>query len=414
MKDYKKDVLFFYPSNILGGAELLFIKCADYLSQQTELFNVKYVDYVFGCAYKIGINEKIKLIEYKNSSLDLKEGTIVILPLSYITYVDKFFNNIESLKFLFWSLNPTNLSRQIYFYKNSIPSVNKNNREVIGKSLRDLTENGVIRYMDYNNYFTSSKTFLFRASTIDYLPISVSDFEIKPYNEIHSKYSNDGTITFLWLGRLDADKYFTIVVFLNELEKLSDIRNIQLLIVGIGNKERSIRKKCKDLSFNVEFLGKVYGKDLDDLIDKRVDIGLAMGTSALDIAKRGKPVIVEGFLNKEYAAGVINDFVCVNCLKNFDVVSPGYYDKNGGLSFKDLFDLILADYSNYAYMCEKYVYDNHSMSVIGHKLISAINRVDDSYDKKTRKDISVIRGYIKNTILWKMKMIKNKIKIYIA
>lgn len=406
----KRNVYFFCPSFVLGGAELLFLRCADYLANYSDKYVVSYIDYDGGSYFKLDNIVHVTFVKYRNSPVEVVNDSIVILPLSYISSIDYYFVNPQSLKFLYWSLNPTNLTRQINLYNHKLFLINKKTRTKIGEYLKMLTDRGVIRYMDYNNYYFSSSVFLFDANSVDYLPISVEDFDIDKINGLKKKPLDSKNLTFLWLGRLDKDKFNTIVVFINELENMSNDYNIVFLIVGSGSKEEELKKICKKRTICVEFLGKVYGEELNSIIDKRVDIGLAMGTSALDIAKRCKPVILEGFLDKIYSAGSINDFICLNSSEFFDVVSPGYYARGNGNTFSNVVKSILADYERCANLCAQHVYSNFLMGVNGLKLISAIENINSNYHISDYENIVRINTLLNKSFLWKVKKLLIKIK----
>ncbi len=240
-----------------------------------------------------------------------------------------------------------------------------------------MSEKGIIRYMDYNNYYWNSSVFNFSLRKICYLPIVVDDI-VAP--DMKDKSFGFKELSFVWLGRLDVDKYHTILTFLNELESLSSSYKITLYIVGVGNKEKTLRKKCEKMVTKVVFIGKLFGEELKEFIVDNVDIGLAMGTSALDIAKMGKPVIVEGVLDHTYKVGKRKDYVLVSEIKNYDVVSPGYYDKNLGHGFNDLICRILNDYKTCAYMCYSYVKQRHSEPFVMGKIEAAIKKAYNNYD----------------------------------
>ncbi len=401
------NVYFCYPSKTIGGAELLFFRCANYLAKNKEMV-IFYIDYIDGYCWRLMDDESINKVEYDDKPLSILPNSVVIVPLSTLTCLDRYIKNVNEIKLLFWSISPQNLTRKIDIYKEKLFCLNKEKRKIVGTRLKKLTEQGVIRYMDYSNYYNCSKVFLFNTSQVDYLPIFVDDFNLitkDTYNRNKSK------ITFLWLGRLDVDKYFTVVTFINELEDLSHTTPVRLIIIGKGSVENKIKEKAKKCSIEIIFAGIKTGKELFNIIDVESDIGLAMGTSALDIAKRCKPVIVEGFLKKEYEHGQINDYLCLNELQYYDVVSPGYYDSQKGRCFKETFNNILKDYDEFSQKCFMHVYLNHMMSSVGAKLEESIYNLN--YDKSSYDSICYINMIIKNNLFWKIKnyLIKFKNKL---
>lgn len=380
-----KKVAFCYPSRCLGGAELLFVKCARFLIDKGE-YIVYYIDFLDGYGISLLKNEPdIKhILFFQGEKIKIESDTVVITPLSYLPRIVSIFENPFQCKFLFWSIHPYNLVSYINLYKNKIFAVRKAKRTAIGKYLSVLSQRGIIRYMDYNNYFWSSKVFNYSCDNTLFLPIFVDNFQIKSPT---GSYLKNNEISFLWLGRLDNDKYNTILTFINELEALSSSYKIKLYIAGYGNKENKLHEICSSLSFETIFLGKVVGIDLEKLISQKIDVGLAMGTSAFDIAKFSKPVIVEGSLEKPYRAGELNDFIILSSIIHYDVVSPGYYNKEYSQSFRGLVDSIIHAYYEMALKCAEHVYNKHTQSKVGPLLEDAICIVDKNYNKESYADI---------------------------
>lgn len=368
-----KDVAFCYPSRVAGGAEFLFVKCAKYLAS-TNHYRVSYIDYDDGFGYNLlSKGTAIEHVSYcKGKKVQLKENTIVITPLSELPLLERHFEAPQSLKYLIWSINPYNLVSYINLHRHKLFTIGEKRRARIGERLKELSEKGIIRYMDYNNYYWNSTVFNFSINQKYYLPISVDDFSIPA---ITSRSFDDNSISFLWLGRLDIDKYNTVLTLLNELDKLANKYKVTLYIVGSGKKEKELRDLSQQNNAKVIFTGPLFGDKLKDLIVNKIDIGYAMGTSALDIATFGKPVIVAGVLDYPYKAGEQKDYVLMSEIDNYDVVSPGYYRNDFNRNFNGLVDYIMMNYNECAFSCSEYVNKNHSMTSVGKLLEQAIETV---------------------------------------
>lgn len=151
----------------------------------------------------------------------------------------------------------------------------------------------------------------------------------------------------------------------------------------------------------------MFGDELKNLVINKVDIGYGMGTSTLDMAKLGKPVIVEGRIDYPYKAREQKDFVLLSEIENYDVVSPGYYKKDCDRCFEELVDSIKKKYDKFALNCAKYVSNNHTMTFVGKLLENAIEKVDSYSITDYYESISYIskeintRG-VDNHILFKI------------
>lgn len=400
-----KGIAFCYPSRVAGGAEFLFVKCANYLAQ-TGHYRVSYIDYDDGFGYNLlKTNTLIEHVSYeKGERVSLCEDTIVITPLNYISLLENFFSSPQSLKYLIWSINPYNLVSAINLHRHKFFTIGKKKRTGIGSKLKVLSERGIIRYMDYNNYYWNSTVFNFSINQKYFLPISVDDFSTPA---ISSRSFDDNSISFLWLGRLDIDKYNTVLTLLNELDALADKYKVTLYIVGSGKKEKELRDRSRQNNAKIIFTGPLFGDELKDLIINKIDIGYAMGTSALDIAKLGKPVIVEGVLDIPYKARELKDYVLLSEIENYDVVSPGYYRDDFNRDFKGLVDYIKMNFDECATACAEYVNKKHSMTSVGRLLEQAIETVDAIpsnivYDKICEVSREINSRKVDNNLFFKL------------
>lgn len=374
-----RKVVFYYPSLIIGGAELLFVRCAKFLSENTN-YDVFYVDYIKGFAREELKEEKVTFINYiDGEKVQLLKNSILIAPLSYIDIVNSKFKLSQNNYFFFWSIHPMNIAgkikrRNYYFMSN-------NNRRKLGVLLKELSDIGVVKYMDFSNYLSASKVFSFDLNNIQYLPIPIDNNNIIDKNDIKKRNVLINKISFLWLSRLDSDKINTLLTFMNELEVSSKINSIVLYVVGDGTELVNLKRKSPKYNYDIVFLGKKHGNELDSFIDSNVDIGLAMGTSALEIAKRGKPVIVKGLLSKVHDAGKLNDYIFLHEEYGFSLGTPDKKDEFQ-TSFQTKLTEAIRNYDEVAIKSYEYTIENHLLISVSSKLIDAINKVV-SYDNKT-------------------------------
>lgn len=374
------NVIFCYPSMSIGGAQLLFIRCAKYLSSNSK-FQVFYIDYKNGFARKELKEEKVTFINYiDEEKIQLLKNSILIAPLSYIDIVNSKFKLSQNNYFFFWSIHPMNIAGKIK-RRDSFYFMTKKNRRRIGTLLKELSIIGVIKYMDYSNYLSASKVFSFNLNNIEYIPIPIDNNNIIDKNDIKKRNVLINKISFLWLSRLDSDKINTLLTFMNELEVSSKINSIVLYVVGDGTELVNLKRKSPKYNYDIVFLGKKHGNELDSFIDSNVDIGLAMGTSALEIAKRGKPVIVKGLLSKVHDAGKLNDYIFLHEEYGFSLGTPDKKDEFQA-NFQTKLNEVIRNYDEVAIKSYEYTIENHLLTSVSSKLIDAINKVV-SYDNKT-------------------------------
>lgn len=382
----------------MGGAELLFIRCAIFLSNNN--YTIYYIDYQNGFSRQyIDTVNKIRFIEYNDRTLlELPTNALIIMQLDTIMYFDRILSNPGSYKYLFWGINPMNLVGQIEIINGKLFSISTLKRNEIGRGITKLMRFGVIKFMDYNNLYTNSNVFNISISDKCFLPVTIDNFE-KP--KVYKSTISDNCITFLWLGRLDKDKYNTIVTFMNELESFSKEHKVRLFIVGSGSMQDKLIRQSKGKSYEIGFLGRLRGAELDDIIDNKIDIGIGMGLSSLEIAKRGKPVILQGFLEKVYTSHTRFDYICLNEAKDYDVVSPGYYIKDHIYYFDELANNIIENYAFYSEACAGYVYEKFTLKSVGPLLSNSVDELFVNWNNSIYEEICLVKDYFKESKLKK-------------
>lgn len=103
-----QNIVFYYPSKIIGGAELLFIRNAIKLSIDTE-YPIYYVDYSDGISVGLLQKSSVKLIEYKGCKTVIPSKSLLVAQLNQISNYDSLLKKSDNVRFLFWSLHPLNL-----------------------------------------------------------------------------------------------------------------------------------------------------------------------------------------------------------------------------------------------------------------------------------------------------------------
>ena len=103
-------IVFFYPSKILGGAELLFYRVAKELNASGR--TVAYVDYSDGfVANRLkedGLG--IEVIKYDNTSInEFTAEDVLILPANFARVISNLYVSSTKCRLIFWVIHPENL-----------------------------------------------------------------------------------------------------------------------------------------------------------------------------------------------------------------------------------------------------------------------------------------------------------------
>ena len=390
-----KNVFFYCPSKKIGGEQQLYIRCAKYLVTHTDA-KVFYVDYTDGYAQEVLSEKVIRIDKSHLSTYKFEEDTLFIIALSYI---DKYFElfNVNDLpqgfRFLFWSLQPYNLTGKILIrnkYNLLLPWQKKQFRDI----LYPLCNSGIIRIMDYNNYYTLHQVFGLNLNEIDYLPVPIDDDYIRNAESFSFSRTCTDKMSFLWLSRIDHDKKHTLMTVVNELNIVNRSHPCRLYIVGDGNALEEIGRYASDKEVEIIFVGRCFGGNLNSLIDTKVDVGVGMGTSGLEIAKRGKPVIMKKVMKKTCEAGVVNDYIFLHQEYGYSLGSPDFYVE-GQSYFASKVEELLSDYSTCAKKDYEYTKKCHSIETTGQLLKRVMEKppmIEDEY-KQINELATLINKY---------------------
>lgn len=136
----EKNVCFYYPSHVLGGAEMLFTRIANYLAENTNK-NIFYVDYNDGISNKF-LNKKVKKINLTNKIL-LSDNTVVVSAITLAYELPEILNN--NIQYLFWNIHPEN----IWWLKNNSKLKNNDLRNILKEFIK---YNGLISMDSATNY----------------------------------------------------------------------------------------------------------------------------------------------------------------------------------------------------------------------------------------------------------------------
>lgn len=386
-----QNIVFYYPSKIIGGAELLFIRNAIKLSIDTE-YPIYYVDYSDGISVGLLQKSSVKLIEYKGCKTVIPSKSLLVAQLNQISNYDSLLKKSDNVRFLFWSLHPLNLKIHVYWHGKCL--ISDIARKRIGSILSRLNDLGVVQFMDYANYKTNDDLFSIGKDNISYLPVPVDDdcFVENPRKGLLS----EDEIHFAWIGRICDTKYKTILTLMNEIEAYCSTKTKILHIVGNGAYLDVIKKYASKMTYEIIFEGTIFPDKLGDFIFTKTDIGLAMGTSNLEFGCRGVPAILKGRVDNIRNAGYSKDYIFTNEIKGYSLGASENFSmpNQDERTFKEKVDLILNNYSNIAKKCYDYTKENHSLKYTS----NLIAHIAESADNKENDEIEFLLKNIQDSI----------------
>jgi hypothetical protein len=380
-------VVFYYPSKNIGGTQLLFVRLAQYLQYITNV-EVFYVDFVNGFARETLMTSKVTFIDFvANEKLYLPKNSCVVIPANYLFQIEHIIKNLYEIRLMIWSLHPLNIIPNFYDFK-SYSLVSKKILNVIGVDLKRLYYVGGLQFMDHSNYITNSNYFNFQIPDTSYLPIPVEEviFQLD-LNSKHERLKNH-TINISWLGRIDIDKIFSILNLCNEIENLSKNKKFVFYVIGEGSQLEFLQERAIRYSFEIVFLGKLFGEELQSFIVKNVDVGVAMGTSALEFAKFAKPVILIDVCNKEYSSNTLRYNLLHQTIGySLGSVFPFKNNEIRKFLFGEALSNILDNYLLESHKAQQYVQLNHSIAAVGELFFTKIMRL---FQSETNEEVLIV------------------------
>ena len=335
-------IAFYYPSKITGGTEYLFKRCSEYLAENQNEYTIYYIDYIDGFVRKNIQSNKVNFIFYeKGSTINLGDGFAIVAPLYLLPLNKTITYDREQSLALYWMVHQVNILCHIHSNNNFL--ISKRRRQLLGDYIKELSRIGVIKYMGYAAVFYIYEDLFQDAEEYEWLPniINVSSKNNQaPSFEPLAK----GCIKFCWLGRLDEEKSRNILTYMNELQDLSANVSLKLSLIGVGPEEETLKEKALLYSYPIEFVGEKRDKELDRYLREETSIGLASGTSALEFALRGKPVIVDWVIDRVYHADERKKYTFLYEDENIDTSAKDCIVRINEDSFRKKFESLMSDY----------------------------------------------------------------------
>lgn len=270
-----RNIYFFYPSRVIGGAELLFIRIANYLSKFYINKEIGYIGFSDDIALSL-LNKKVRFV-IANNRIKISDNTVIVThPARCIQIPEIIGNNIY---YTFWILHLREIDSFLFNCK-----VNANNaccefsKMVRSKSvicMDDENRNIVIDFVGCNLEYSCI------------VPVMLDDSEYLERKQLIEK----GVLNVAWIGRLSEDKINSLINLIENFEKITlDNIKIKLHIIGEGPCEIKLFREYKN--FSILMHGSMQSRELTSFLQENVDLVFAMGTSMLEAEKLGIPSVL--------------------------------------------------------------------------------------------------------------------------
>jgi hypothetical protein len=374
-------ICFYFPYFEDSGVPVLFYRMANQIAISNTNITIYIIDYEEGVMWRnVSDLKNIQKIKFEdNKSVSPPIESILVMQPVIPYYWPKELVLYPNQKLFFWNLHPQNLvpsflpfpylrEMQInhfwIYHAASIfyPKLLKRLRTF----LHTLIDHGGLFFMDKSNLDFTSKYLFTKIENRQFIPVP-AEFTSKELPNLYNQELGN-LIRFGWVGRLcDFKSYILVyaILKLNEIAIQFGDKKFEFHIVGDGPFESYIRgktKKCDAIS--IIFHGAIAHQELDHFILNQIDIVMAMGTSALEGAKLGKPTFLLDPSLKEVKGDYVfrmlydtKEFYLAHFMTKEDFV-------DGNNSFYELISKIISDYSYYSKKSHDYFFTNHHLEKV--------------------------------------------------
>lgn len=288
----------FYPSQELGGAELLLSRLADILSGRGHQVTV--LDSEKGIIAKNILDPAVKCLTARIDQPVFIECDHFITFASHLSSLRRYVNPNENCNVVIWSVHPLNaiflmprcgekvFQISIDFLKFLNRCFFRSEVNVREKALNSLVGSDAFVCMDAENARVLSHYYGIK-NDFRFIPVPVS----LPNKERHkSKLKNSAFITLAWYGRLCDFKVHTLVYLITQLGKVKDQFNLRLIIVGDGPLRGLVERAVVAAGIAADFKGTMQNDAAAVLLNQEADVVFAMGTAALEAGAMGIPTVL--------------------------------------------------------------------------------------------------------------------------
>jgi hypothetical protein len=294
------NIVFYYPSRIVGGAEWLFIRMARALSE-IQGYHVNVVDFHDGFLKSKLTGSQVQFIEYKpNNRAKIAENVILIVPISHIRFANNDLDIPDSARVLLWSIHPHNilflLLNQEWLYKLSERQVQfsaryffPNAHARVQNAVKIAQDKFGLVVMDFENQQSIERTLNLQLSPVHFLPIPLESSSVQKVNQV------DPVLKITWIGRISNDKVFALLRILADAQHFAYATKtlVRVNIIGSGAKQKILKASLAQFSnLEIHELGTFDNLALEKFLTTQTDVVIAMGTSLIEAARYGIPTIL--------------------------------------------------------------------------------------------------------------------------
>ena len=363
-----KTILLFNLNSYLGGGEVLVVRLAEQLKLKGQPYKVICLldSYIHKECIKNQLqwecwpipNDSVLYMnrEEKKRILLFMEQTLSGIENPFVyTFC---FREVYNIAYLTWKVQMELYIGTGIYHPDDTKYVST--RTIYGKKNRRINRGLLQQYCDNDSAVFMSERCHESSCVIgdDYPLIPLPITRTQSYDIMGRENHN----RILWIGRLVSFKLPAIMEIIRFVEENP---RFSLTILGYGTEEKRIKGYIRKKRLkNVTMIGKTDPAKLPDIIRSN-DIGYVMGTSILECAAWGIPVVKAAIMPRKMAAKR-ND-ICIGIfgeVRNYDMGEVDLTDKSGVYSLQDCIEKIEKKYDAYCRMTNQFVKEFDIQAII--------------------------------------------------
>jgi hypothetical protein len=308
---FNKNIVFCFPYRGAGGVSNQFVRLAEKLSNKSE-YKVYVVDYSDGFMAK-NKGKNVTLIEYfDKGNVEVPRNSLLIFQAMTPWSIFPALKVHRSTFVLFWQCHPRNfvidfpffgprntLFFKILFYRYFIK---------IKRFYDLLIRNKALVYIDGVTLSATNSSLRVDDEKATIIPIPISIPDERDVRIRNKRITNAECMKFCWIGRISDFKYPILIYTLKKINALADDFEevFEFDIIGDGRFLNKLKDDVSSLKkVKINFLGELSPSKVKGYLLTKPDMMFAMGTSAVEGAILGIPVVLLNFSYKE----VLGDYV---------------------------------------------------------------------------------------------------------
>ena len=344
------------------GDFILYYRIASYIAEHYD-YDVYCVNNSVPELQEKYIDSKIHFCDINAETIHQFEGATFIVALNQVFCMLDEISSLKNYKVLFLFLHPEivnwlliQTTKKLFSFKNFSKLCIKNN---------------AFAFQDEANYLKYIEDGV-KIKKPQFFPVIIDGENL---NVNCLPLINKDIINIAWLGRIDNDKVFSIINCLDNLSRMIEDKEIYFHLLGDGDGKALIKINDYAPKIKIVFNSFMFGEMRDKYLKENVDVVLAMGMSALDIAVLGLPTIlpivsmtpfdtnkfIYLFNTKNYCIGWTKENLdVVDCTTNtIEEIVKEIYDQNKKIEIGE--------------KCRQFAIDNFSIEKNAQNVINLVN-----------------------------------------